>query len=59
MSRACFSCGKKSITGNNVSHSHHKTKRKWQANLQPYTLEINGKKKKVRLCAKCIKKKSN
>jgi len=56
MSRACFLCQKKNITGNNVSHSHHKTKRKWQINLQSYTLKIDGQNKKVKLCTKCIKK---
>ncbi|HIE16164.1 MAG TPA: 50S ribosomal protein L28, partial [Bacteroidales bacterium] len=33
MSKVCQITGKKSITGNNVSHSHHKTKRKFHPNL--------------------------
>ena len=56
MSRVCFICGKKSVAGNNISHSHRKTKRTWQANLQLYTIKSEGKNKKVRLCTKCIKK---
>jgi len=34
MSRICEITGKKVITGNNVSHSHIKTKRKFHPNLQ-------------------------
>ena len=33
MSRICQITGKKVITGNNVSHSHIKTKRKFHPNL--------------------------
>ena len=34
MARVCELTGKKTITGNNVSKSHHKTKRKFFPNLQ-------------------------
>ena len=34
MSRICEITGKKVITGNNVSHSHIRTKRKFYPNLQ-------------------------
>jgi large subunit ribosomal protein L28 len=34
MSRICQITGKKVISGNNVSHSHIKTKRKFHPNLQ-------------------------
>ncbi len=34
MSRICEITGKKMITGNSVSHSHSKTKRKFYPNLQ-------------------------
>jgi len=33
MSKICQITGKKVITGNHVSHSHHKTRRKFQVNL--------------------------
>ena len=33
MSRVCELTGKKAMTGNNVSHSMNKTKRKFNANL--------------------------
>jgi len=34
MSRICEITGKKALSGNNVSHSHAKTKRKFYPNLQ-------------------------
>lgn len=34
MSRVCQLTGKKAITGNNVSHSNRKTKRRFYPNLQ-------------------------
>ncbi len=34
MSRICQITGKKTCSGNNVSHSHKKTKRKFYPNLQ-------------------------
>ena len=33
MSRICQLTGKRPVSGNNVSHSHHKTKRKFFPNL--------------------------
>jgi large subunit ribosomal protein L28 len=34
MARVCELTGKKTVSGNNVSHSHKKTKRKFYPNLQ-------------------------
>ncbi len=34
MSRVCDLTGKRPITGNNVSHSNHRTKRRFLPNLQ-------------------------
>ena len=34
MARICDITGKKMITGNRVSHSHHKTRRRFYPNLQ-------------------------
>ncbi|MDD5692900.1 MAG: 50S ribosomal protein L28 [Patescibacteria group bacterium] len=52
MSVECEICGKKPITGHNVSHSHRKTKRRWLPNLQWLKLDSG---KKVKACARCIK----
>lgn len=34
MSRVCQVTGKKALVGNQVSHSNHKTKRRFEVNLQ-------------------------
>ena len=55
MARICELCGKKPITGNNVSHSHHKTKRRWLPNLQRVKAKVNGVVKRIKVCTTCIK----
>jgi len=55
MSRECQVCGKKPRSGNNVSHSNRKTKRRWLPNLQKMRLPIEGLTGKLRLCTGCIK----
>ena len=45
MSRKCELSGKKPMFGNNISHSHRKTRRKWVPNLQKKTfVSENGEK---------------
>ena len=48
-------CGKKPIVGNNVSHSHHKTRRRWLPNLQRVRAMMNGTKKRIKVCTNCLK----
>ena len=55
MARICEICGKKPITGNNVSHSHHKTRRRWLPNLQRVRAMIDGTKKRIKVCTNCLK----
>ncbi len=55
MSRTCDVCGKKSGVGNNVSHSHRKTKRRWRPNLQKIRAMISGAPRRVLVCTSCIK----
>ena len=55
MAKVCEICGKKPITGNNVSHSHHKTRRRWLPNLQRVRAQINGTVKRIKVCANCLK----
>ena len=51
----CEICGKGPMSGNNVSHSHLKTKRVWQPNVQRMRVIVNGKAKRARVCTKCLK----
>jgi len=51
----CEICGKKPLTGNNVSHAHNLTKRRFRPNLQRVRALNNGRVKKMVVCTKCIK----
>ena len=55
MSKICEICGKKPMTGNNVSHAHNVTKRRFNPNLQRVKAIRNGTVKKIRVCTSCIK----
>ena len=57
MSRVCALTGKKVLFGNNVSHAHNKTKRRFLPNLQnvSFLSEILGAQVKVRLSANAVR----
>lgn len=55
MSRQCFVCGKRPSTGNRVSHSNRKTKRKWLPNIQKVKILVGGKAIREYVCTKCLK----
>jgi len=48
-------CGKGPQFGNNISHAHNVTKRRWNVNLRPVRAIVNGSHKRVRVCASCLK----
>jgi len=41
--------------GNNVSHSKRHTKRRWLPNIHRVTLVVDGKKKRMNLCTRCLR----
>ena len=55
MSRKCAVCEKGPMAGNNVSHAHNLTRRRWLPNLQKIKVELNGKVKNVYVCTSCIR----
>ncbi len=55
MSKVCEICGKKPMVGNNVSHAHNVTKRRFNPNLQSVRAMDNGRPKKMLVCTTCIK----
>lgn len=55
MSRICEICGKKPLVGNNVSHAHNVTKRRFNPNLQRVRAVYKGRVKKMMVCTNCIK----
>ncbi|MCK4716635.1 MAG: 50S ribosomal protein L28 [Candidatus Marinimicrobia bacterium] len=56
MSKVCEICGKKPIYGNNVSHAHNKTRRRWEPNLQKIRIVENGTVRTAKVCTSCLKK---
>lgn len=56
MSKMCEICGKKPVSGNNVSHAHNKTRRRWLPNLK--TVRVaggGGNAKRMTVCTRCIR----
>lgn len=55
MARMCEICGKKPLVGNNVSHAHNTSKRRFNPNLQSVKTLNKGRRKKMLVCTSCIK----
>lgn len=55
MAASCTICGKGPTFGNNVSHAHNKTRRRWNPNLQSVRAVYKGKVQKIRVCSRCIR----
>ena len=49
MSRECMITGKKVMSGNNVSHAHNKTRRKFLPNVQSTSVYSEALKRKIRI----------
>jgi large subunit ribosomal protein L28 len=55
MAQVCDVCGKGPQFGNNISHAHNVTRRRWNPNLQAVHALVNGAAKRIRVCTNCIK----
>ncbi len=55
MAQVCEVCGKGPQFGNNVSHAHNVTKRRWNVNLRPVKAKTTHGNKKMRVCTACIR----
>ncbi len=68
MARVCEICGKKAVSGNNIARRGMAkkkggagqkitgvTKRRFKPNFQKVTAIVNGSKKRILVCAKCLK----
>ncbi len=55
MAKVCDICGKAPVSGNNISHAHNRTRRRWLPNLQHVRAKVNGRTKRLTVCASCIK----
>ena len=55
MSRVCPVTGKGPMSGNNRSHSLRATRRKWNANLQPRRVIVDGKEMRILMSARAYR----
>jgi large subunit ribosomal protein L28 len=55
MAAVCEVCGKHPSFGMNVSHSHRRTKRRWNPNIQRIRAIVDGSPKRLHVCTGCIK----
>ncbi len=55
MSGKCDVCGKTPGYGHNVSHSNRKTNRRWLPNVQKTTVLVNGSRRRIDACTRCIR----
>lgn len=51
----CEICGKKPMSGQNVSFSQRKTKRLFRPNIQRATFYEDGRKVRKQVCTRCLK----
>ena len=51
----CDICAKSPRFGKAVSHSHRRTSRRWNPNIQSVRTVIKGTSKRVNVCTSCLK----
>ncbi len=55
MSAVCDLCGKSPQFGKQISHSHRRTNRRWNPNIQTVRALVDGASKRLRVCTSCLK----
>src|SRR5438270_9420760 len=55
MAHVCDICGKGPQFGNNISHAHNVTKRRWNVNLRPVRAKVGAATKRIRVCTSCLR----
>ncbi|NLJ24911.1 MAG: 50S ribosomal protein L28 [Firmicutes bacterium] len=55
MARRCVVCDKGTTTGNKISHSNRKSRRRWNANLQRIKINLDGTVTSRYVCTRCLK----
>ena len=51
----CSVCGKKNVSGNNVSHANNRTKRVFSPNLQKIKIRTNHGVRRAPVCTRCLR----
>ncbi|MDX8390210.1 MAG: 50S ribosomal protein L28 [Mariprofundaceae bacterium] len=55
MAKRCEICDKGPMSGNNVSHAHNTTRRRFLPNLHSVRAVIAGRRQRVRVCSTCLR----
>jgi large subunit ribosomal protein L28 len=55
MASVCDICGKTPGFGNNISHSHRRSRRRFNPNVQKMRVLVGGASKRVNVCTRCLK----
>lgn len=55
MAAVCDICGKGPGFGNNVSHSHRRTRRRFDPNIQRVRAVVGRTPKRLYVCTSCLK----
>ncbi|MGH9246178.1 MAG: 50S ribosomal protein L28 [Acidimicrobiales bacterium] len=55
MAAVCEVCGKGPWFGMRLSHSHRRTKRRWDPNIQRVRALVDGTPRRLNVCTSCIK----
>jgi large subunit ribosomal protein L28 len=55
MAAVCEVCGKRPSFGMSVSHSHKRSRRRWNPNIQRVRAVVNGAPRRLSVCTSCIK----
>ena len=55
MAAVCDVCGKGPGFGKSVSHSHVRTSRRWDPNIQRVRALVGGAPKRLNVCTTCLK----
>jgi large subunit ribosomal protein L28 len=55
MASVCEICGKKPSFGMNVSHSHRRTKRRWNPNIQRVRAMVGATPTRLNVCTGCLR----
>jgi large subunit ribosomal protein L28 len=55
MAAVCEVCGKHPSFGMSISHSHRRTKRRWNPNIQRIRVLVGRTPKRLHVCTSCIR----
>jgi len=55
MAKMCAVCGKKPVFGNQISHAHNVSPRRWLPNLQKVRVMVGKAVQRMSVCTRCIR----